>query len=307
MRLLPSISVEGISAFVYTVELGSFTAASQALGLSKSAAAKSVARLEERLGVQLLLRTTRSITLTDEGKVFFLKSKEILENIEAAETSMSLRRREVTGVLRVSLPVSFGRLWAAPALLELTTQYPSLVLNLSFTDRFVDLVEEGFDLSVRIGASDDSATILTRMLAEQTSILCAAPAYIARHGTPDKLEDLASHRCIFFEHGGRLLPWHLVTEDGDMVEQSYAGCLTVNHGEALLDAALAGHGIARLSTWLAGEHLRSGALVPVLSFSDMVDRSINLLWPRRRDHAPKIRVAIDALVARFASPVPWGR
>ena len=113
MRHLPSISVEGISAFVYTVELGSFTAASQALGLSKSAAAKSVARLEERLGVQLLLRTTRSITLTDEGKVFFLKSKEILEDIEAAETSMSLRRREVTGVLRVSLPVSFSSAFGA--------------------------------------------------------------------------------------------------------------------------------------------------------------------------------------------------
>tara|TARA_R110002049_G_scaffold247690_1_gene422178 strand:+ start:16048 stop:16953 length:906 start_codon:yes stop_codon:yes gene_type:complete len=301
------MSIEGMPAFVYTVELGSFTAASQALGLSKSAAAKSVARLEERLGVQLLLRTTRSVTLTDEGEVFFQKSKAILEDIEAAEASMNVRRREVSGALRVSLPVSFGRLWVAPVLTELTSQYPSLVLNLSFTDRFVDLVEEGIDLSVRIGTSDDSATILTRKLADQKSILCAAPAYIERYGEPDKLEALASHRCILFEHGGRLLPWDLENDAGEIIEQSYAACLTVNHGEALLDAALAGQGIARLSTWLAGEHLSSGALVPVLSFSDRVDRSINLLWPRRRDHAPKIRVAIDALVARFRSPLPWHR
>lgn len=287
------------------MELGSFTAASQALGLSKSAAAKSVARLEERLGVQLLLRTTRSIALTHEGEVFLQKCQAILDDIEAAETSMSSRRGEVSGALRVSVPISFGRLWAAPALMELATDYPSLKLNLSFTDRYVDLIEEGVDLAVRIGASGDSATLMMRKLADQRSILCAAPCYIERHGAPAALEDLGFHQCILFEHGGRLLPWQFTSKTGETVKHSYDAHMIVSHGEALLDAALAGHGIARLSTWLAGAHLKSGTLVPVLPFSDLVDRKINVLWPRRRDHTPKIRVAINALIARFSSPPPW--
>jgi len=301
----PTISLEGVSAFVHTVELGSFTAASQALGLSKSSAAKSVARLEERLGVQLLLRTTRSIALTHEGEIFFHKCLTILEDIEAAEASMISRRGQVSGTLKVSLPVSFGRLWAAPVLMKLTTDYPSLLLNLSFTDRHVDLIDEGLDLAVRIGASGDSAALMTRKLADQQSILCAAPAYIERRGAPAVLQDLDSHQCILFEHNGRLLPWRLRNEAGEIKERSYNAHMIVSHGEALLDAALAGHGIARLSTWLAGSHLKSGALVPVLSFSDLVDRKINVLWPRRRDHAPKIRVAIDTLVACLSSPPPW--
>lgn len=305
MSYRPGISLDGLVAFTRSVELGSFSAASEVLGLSKSAAAKAVARLEERLGVQLLLRTTRTLTLTQEGEMFFEKSRAILQDIDTAEALMSERRREISGTLRVSVPVAFGRLWVAPTLAKAARAHPALTLNLSFTDRNVDLVEEGIDLAVRIGSSSDSASVMTRKLIDQTSILCAAPHYIDEHGAPEKLEDLNTHRCLLFEHRGHILPWRLKNQRGEIVDQTVKPHMIVSHGEALLDATIAGYGISYLSTWLAGEHLKSGALVHILPFSEFRDRTINLLWSRRRDHAPKIRFAIDALIERFSAADPW--
>ncbi|QPC42782.1 LysR family transcriptional regulator [Kaustia mangrovi] len=305
MPYRPTISLDGVVAFTRTVELGSFSAASEDLGLSKSAAAKAVARLEERLGVQLLLRTTRTLTLTQEGEIFFEKCRAILEDIDTAEALMSERRREISGTLRVSVPVAFGRLWAAPTLTKAASKHPALALNLSFTDRYIDLVEEGIDLAVRIGSSSDSASVITRKLVDQHSILCAAPHYLYEHGAPKRLEDLNAHRCLLFEHGGYILPWQLKNQRGEIVDQTVNPHMIVSHGEALLDAAISGYGIAYLSTWLAGEHLKTGALVQVMPFSEFPDRAINLLWPRRRDQAPKIRFAIDALVERFSAAAPW--
>jgi len=301
----PSISLDGVVAFTRAVELGSFSAASEALGLSKSAAAKAVARLEERLGVQLLLRTTRKLSLTHEGEIFFERCCAILQDIEAAEALMSERRKEVSGTLRLSVPVAFGRLWVAPTLALAARDHPALVLNFSFTDRYVDLVEEGIDLAVRIGSSNDSDSVIIRKLTDQHSILCAAPHYISEFGAPKSIEDLREHRCLSFEHGGNILPWQLRNESGEVVDQMVRPHMVVSQGEALLDATIAGYGIAYLSTWLASEHLKSGALVQVLPFSEFQDRVISLLWSRRRHHAPKTRFAIDVLVNRFNSVAPW--
>ena len=305
MPLPSSISFDGIAAFVHTVDAGSFSAASERMGLSKSAAAKNVARLEARLGVQLLLRTTRSVTLTPDGEIFLQRCRAILEDVAAAEALMSVRRREVSGTLRVSLPSTFGRLWAAPVLMEMAAAHPGLVLDLSFTDRFVDLIDEGIDIAVRIGPSEDRANVMTRKLADQNSILCAAPQYLARFGTPTRLDDLADHRCLLFARGHHRTPWRLCGEDGETVDHLPEAHMLVGHGEALLDAACAGHGLARLATWLAGHQLQSGALVAVMPFADFTDQTIHALWPRRRDHAPKVRCAIDALVGRFHPHPPW--
>lgn len=298
-------SLEGLTAFVHSVEAGSFAAAADRLGLTRSAVAKAVRRLEERLGVQLLHRTTRRLSPTPDGSSFYEHCRRILEELDAAEALMSSRRRAVSGLLRVSLPSSFGRLWALPPLLELAAGHEGLVLDAGFTDRYVDLHEEGIDLAVRIGAGPESGSLLTRRLATQRSTLCAAPAYLARQGRPERPEALDSHSCLVFQQGGRTLPWRLADGRGGLAEIRPESRLRIGDGEALLDAALAGLGIAQLSTWLIGDHLAAGRLIEIWPETRVDDQPIRLVWPERRDGAPKVRAAIDALLARLQPHPPW--
>lgn len=295
--------LQGISAFVHAVETGSFTAAAARMGVSKSATGKSVARLEERLGTRLLDRTTRSLNLTAEGQAYYQSCLKILEELNAAETLLASQKRVVSGTLRINLPISFGRLCVMPVLKEVANANPDLNLDISFTDRQVDLVEEGIDLVVRLGDPGDHASLIGRRIGTQRSIICAAPAYLDRHGRPASVEELGNHDCLAFAKDGRPLPWAVCGPDGTVRPFVIQPRHTISHGEALRDATVNGLGLAYLSTWLAADDLRSRRLEVVPLPTPSEDVPITALWPRSRDLAPKVRVVVDALVEAFM-PTP---
>jgi DNA-binding transcriptional LysR family regulator len=215
-----------------------------------------------------------------------------------------------SGRLKVDLPLSFGRRIVAPILLELGERYPELQLQISFNDRRVDLIEEGVDLAIRMGELGDSAGIIARRLFRQRSAICAAPAYLARRGRPATVEALADHDCIRFGREGRIVAWRLaasvpVSGPRSSCRLMPTGRLIMGHGDAILDAALAGHGLAYLPTWLMGEELKRGNLEMVLSGNAVEEYDVYALWPRTRDLAPKIRVVVDELLRRFSPIPPW--
>ncbi len=296
---------KGVTAFVQAAEAGGFTLAAKRLGLSKSGIAKSVSRLEDKLGVRLFNRTTRSFGLTDEGRAFYESCVRALTELENAETALTSRRGNPTGRLRVDLPVVFGRRWVVPALLDIGARYPELRLEISLTDRRIDPIEEGIDLVVRIGQLDDSAVLVARRLGVQTSVVCASPSYIVANGRPSTIDDLDRHSCIAFGQGGRILPWTFVGPDGRSIEKNVAGRFSSNHSDVILDAALAGQGLALLSTWLIADDLRAGRLVALLPEFATRGFQIHALWPRTRHLTPKVRVVVDELVARFLPRAPW--
>lgn len=299
--------LQGLSAFVHTVETGSFTAAGIRMGMSKSAVGKAVARLEERLGVRLLERTTRSLSVTAEGRTYYESCLRVIDELGTTESLLAARHNSVSGVLRVNLPLSFGRSCVMPVLLELSHRHPGLELDVSFTDRFVDLVEEGVDLAVRLGGVGDHATLVGRSLGMQRSVICAAPSYLERKGRPLSADDLASHDCVVFAKDGRPLPWTVRGADGLPLMMAVRPRHTVSHGEALLDAVVGGLGVACLSTWLIAGELLKGTLEVLPVGLPYGDAPITALWPKSRDLAPKVRVAVDALVAAFLPVPPWDR
>lgn len=299
--------LQGISAFVHAVETGSFTAAAARMGVSKSATGKSVGRLEERLGIRLLDRTTRSLNLTAEGQAYYQSCLKVLDELSTAETLLASRKQAVSGLLRINLPLSFGRLYVMPVLTEVANQNPGLELDVSFTDRRVDLVEEGIDLTVRLGDLGDHASLIGRRIGMQRSIICAAPAYLDRHGRPNSAEELNEHDCLAFAKDGKPLPWAITTPDGSIKSMAIRPRHTVSHGEALKDATVSGMGLAYLSTWLAADDLRAGRLEVVAIPTPADDVPITALWPRTRDLAPKVRAVVDAFIAAF-TPIPaWER
>ncbi|WP_411851507.1 LysR family transcriptional regulator [Stenotrophomonas sp. LGBM10] len=291
--------------FVHAVDTGSFTAAALRMGVTKSAIGKSVATLEQRLGVRLLERTTRRLALTGEGADFYQSCVRVLAELDEAESRAASRQREVAGTLRISLPVSFGRRWVMPQLLMLARQHPRLHLEVGFTDRAVDLLEEGIDMVVRLGDPGNSAFLSARCLGHQHVITCAAPAYLAEHGSPTRPADLAAHDCLAFGGAGGPLPWVVPGERGEPTQLAISARHTISDGEALRTAALDGLGLAQLPTWLVADALDSGALIAVLAPQGAQGTPIHAMWPATRDLAPKIRVTVDQLLARFLPRPPW--
>lgn len=305
MRRDSARGLQGISAFVSAVEAGSFTVAGERLGLTKSAVGKSIARLEERLGVRLLERTTRSLKCTEAGEAFYRTCIAVLSELDDAQARLEAHRGSVSGRLRVSLPVSFGRRWVLPVLLGLGRANQALQLEVFFTDRHVDLVEEGFDLVVRLGEPAESLGLSARLLGMQKWIVCAAPSYLERHGTPHSLDQLAEHECLVITNGNRPISWQVVDAKGNRTSIKVAGRHTISSGDATLDAAVAGTGIACMPSWLVCGELRAGRLVRLLSPEAAEHSPIYALWPHARDLLPRIRTSVDALVARFLPVAPW--
>jgi DNA-binding transcriptional LysR family regulator len=298
--------LQGITAFVQAVEAGSFTLAARRIGLSKSAVGKSVATLEQRLGVRLFDRTTRRIALTAEGADFYQSCLRVLAELDEAQSRAASRRREVSGTLRISLPVTFGRRWVMPVLLELTRQYPKLTLDVGFTDRAVDLLEEGIDLVVRLGEPGNSASLSARHLGDQRLFVCGSPAYFAERGFPASIEALAEHDCINFgQGGGHVLPWRLLDDGDRKIHVRIKGRHTISDGDALRAALLDGLGIGQLPTWLVADELRNGTLIPALMPQGVRGSPIHALWPATRDLAPKIRAAVDQCLRAFTPIAPW--
>jgi DNA-binding transcriptional LysR family regulator len=290
-------------AFVRAVELGGFSPAAREIGLSPSAVSKLVTRLEDRLGVQLMVRTTRRLALTPEGEAFFQRSQRILAEMEEAESEVSQFRRSPRGLLRMHTGVAFGLHQLARVLPEFLDHYPEIRLDLTVTDREVDLVEEGVDLAIRMGPLAESS-LHARRICDLERVICAAPRYLKRHGTPRTPDDLARHNCIWITTLPALRRWPFDTPDGQrLVEVS--GNVVANNAETMLQLALMGVGIVRLVDALVGEPIGKGELVPILTDCHHVEPvPLYAVYPHGRQRSPKVTAMVNFLVARFRA-APW--
>jgi len=287
--------------FVTVVEAGSFALAASRLHLSRSAVGKAIARLEQRLGVRLFRRTTRSQSLTDDGALFYEHSLRALEELRTAETLLESGKQQVSGRLRVSMPVLFGRMCIAPILTALAREHPGLDLDLSFSDRIVNLVDEGFDLAIRNGDLPDSAGLVARRLGDNRMTLCAAPDYLTRCGVPESVEALAKHDAVTYLRAGVIRSWLIPLADGTTREVMPKTRLLMDDLQAIADAAVAGFGIAWLPCWLIRESLLKGELRRVLSEVPGVDFNVHAVWQQTPYLPLKVRVAVDSLVSQLPS------
>lgn len=293
----------GVREFVEAVRGGSFTAAGAQVGLTGSAVGKSVSRLEARLGTKLLHRTTRRLSLTPEGQRYFDGWVAILSDVEGLESSVTANSGRVSGRLSIHLPAAFGRRHVMPVLMRLSEAHPALDLAVNFTERRVNLIEEGVDLVVRIGTLADDPDLVARRLGRQRLLICASPGYLDAHGTPTAPAELTEHDCIIGSRGASVPPaWLLRQADGTVVSQLIRARHEFSDGDAILDATLSGAGLSQLPTWLIGGALSSGALVPVLEAFSGAEMPIHAVWPRSRYLKPGQRALIDALVADTARP-----
>jgi DNA-binding transcriptional LysR family regulator len=288
--------LSGIMVFVQVAETRSFVATGRVLGVSASAIGKSVARLEERLGVRLFHRSTRSVTLTAEGALFLERSRRILAEIEAAEMELSQATVAPRGRLRVSLPMESSLL--LPVLGEFMREYPEIELDLDFTDRLVDVVEEGFDAVIRAGEPTDSR-LVARKLGSFRSVLVASPDYLLRRGTPQVPADLLGHACLHyrFPHTGKLEPWELRLVAGEP-ELQLPTAMICNNIEARLRFSLQGLGIAYLPEFTVKKPMVDGRLRAILDGYAQRSGVFYLLWPANRYPAPKVRAFVDFLSER---------
>jgi DNA-binding transcriptional LysR family regulator len=291
-------SLSGIDVFVAVVEAGSFAQAAQGLHITRSAVGKSVARLEQRLGVLLFHRTTRSQSLTEEGSLFYDHCLRALQAVRTGEAALESGKGNVNGRLRVSMPVLFGHLCIAPILLELAGEHPGLTLELFFSDRMVDLVEEGLDLVIRNGVPPDSSDLAARRLGEHHMVFCAAPSYLQSRGEPATLQDLQQHDGLAYMRQGRIHDWQVLV-DGQVKPVRPNARLQMDDLRAIADAAIVGFGIAWLPSWLARKHLDSGELREVLPGQPSVSYAINALWPYTVHLPLKTRLAVDELVDKL--------
>ncbi len=279
---------DGVELFLQIVESGSLSAAAERLNLTRSAVGKGLARLEARLGTCLLQRSTRRQRLTEDGQAYYEHCLRALAELEAAESVLESGRQQPRGRLRASLPLAFGHHYAAPALWGLIERYPDLEIDICFSDRMIDLTQEGFDIAVRIGPLPDTDRLSARRLGEQVMGLAASPAYLQRRGRIECIEDLAAHRGIAYRsntvHRSRLVT-PLVLDDL----------------QAVADAAIAGVGLAWLPSWLIAHYALRGQLEAVLPDYREQQAPIHVIWPTAPHMPAKTRCAIDALVAATPS------
>jgi DNA-binding transcriptional LysR family regulator len=292
-----------MTAFVRAVELGGFTPAAREMGLTPSALSKLVSRLEDRLGVRLLTRSTRRQQMTAEGEAFFNRARPILSAIDEAEAEIAQAGQYPRGLLRLHCGSAFGMHQLTPAIPLFLEAYPDVELELTISDQLPGPGEDHFDLIVRIGALDDSSAI-ARRICNVERVNCAAPAYLARCGTPRTPDDLQQHNCLWITSLPALRRWPFDTDDGVRVVH-IGGNVVANNTETVLQLALAGVGITRLTDIVAGEALRSGALVPILTDWHHVEPvPLYATYPGGRHVSPKVRAMIDFLVDTFGQ-MPW--
>ena len=288
----------GVEIFIAVVKAGSFTAAAAHLGITKSAVAKSVAQLEERLGVKLLHRTTRRLSLTPEGVAYLEQAEAALDQLRSAEDVARSKASMVRGVLRVDMPAAFGRRIAMPILLDILRAHPDLRLEASFSDRIIDPVEEGVDLCLRFGELPDRTDIAARRLGSQRLVLCAAPDYLEEAGEPTTLRDLQDHACILGSRLGRAASWRFLDEDGRVTSVDPPATHLVSDGEVVIDMAVAGFGLCQMPQSLLQPYIDRKELVEVLPDRCRVQSPFNAVWPATRAILPRVRIVVDELVRR---------
>jgi len=297
---------EELNAFVRVVEAGSITGAAQRLGVAKSAVSRRLAELEERLGVQLLRRTTRKLSLTDSGWAFYERAVRVLADLDEAETSVAQAEGALRGRLRVAAPLSFGLLHLGPAITAFAGLHQEVTFDLDFNDREVDLMQEGFDLAVRIGELADSS-LIARRLAPVRLIPCASPAYLEAQGTPDSPADLAAHRCLLYSYAQEPRVWRFRTSDGERGTVRVEAHLAANNGDFLCQAAVAAEGVLLTPTFIAYRAIERGRLVPILEEVAWPEVAAYAVYPQTRHLSRRVRAFVDFLVQRFAGVPYWDR
>jgi DNA-binding transcriptional LysR family regulator len=295
--------LDAMQAFAKVVALGSYAEAGRALGLTRSAVSKAVMELEQLLGARLLDRTTRRVGPTEAGLAYYERCIDILASIEETELQVSRLHDEPKGVLKVNAPASFGALYLGPVIADVMAAYPDLKVAMTLNDRFIDPIEEGVDVTIRIATLEDSS-LIARKLAPARRVLVASPEYLARSGEPRSPDELAHHRCLNYGHTTTLQRWRL-THQGSEIVVPISSNLCSNNGDVLKAAALAGQGITKLPTFLVGPDVEAQRLRVVMTDYPPTELGIYALYAPNRFLAAKTRVLIDSLVDRFGDQPVW--
>src|ERR1700757_1422849 len=300
-------AMDGLRAFevfATVVGQGSFTRAADKLDTSPANVTRYVNELEESLGARLLNRTSRRLSLTETGRTLYDRALSILEDVAEAGAIASTAAMQPRGRLRVNAPLSFGIRHLAPLWPRFCARYPDIELDISLVDRVVDLVEEGYDLAVRISRGGGPA-LVSRKLATTRHLICASPDYVARHGTPASPEELRDHVCIAYTYSDSLDDWRLLDDTGKEHIVAVRHIMRTNNGDTARAAALAGVGIVRQPTFLIGEDLRRKRLVPLLTSYRMPETDVLAVYPSRRHLSARVRVMVDFLAKAFRGTPPW--
>ena len=292
---------DAMTVFTRVVEAGSLSAAARSIPMSLTSVSRHLAALEQRLGAQLLRRTTRHLSLTDEGRLVYDRAKMILSELQEMETTLSANRSEPSGRLRVSAPVLMGRLLIAPRLPAFLAQYPLVDIDLLLIDRAVNLVEEDIAVAVRIGRLPHSS-LVARKLADVRMMICAAPSYLARRGTPAVPADLREHDCLVFSETLGPIEWHFQSPKG-RASVKVQGRLCTNNLDSLVSAAVGGAGIARVPSWQVSAHMSAGRLQALLSNYERPAAPVHAVFQRSKGASAKIRAFIDYLIAQWTGAV----
>lgn len=295
--------LDDMVAFIKVVEARSFTAAGARLGLSKSVVSRRIAELEDRLGARLLNRTTRKLSLTEIGQAFYERCARIVADVEEAERAVGDLHGAPRGRLRLNAPVSFGRLHLAAAIVAFIERYPAIEIDVDLNDRYVDLLEDGYDLAVRVGRLRDSS-LVARKLAPSRRAVVASPAYLERCGVPETPLDLANHNCLLYTNIPTAEQWQFA--DGDEAfSVKVTGPMRANNGDLACAAAVAGMGIAVLPTFLCGAALATGDLVALDLPLKTTETGVYAVYPQNRHLSSKVRAFVDFLAARFGPSPYW--
>lgn len=285
---------EGISEFVNVAENESFTQASKKMAISTAQVSRQISALEKRLNIKLFYRTTRKVSLTEEGSVFYQHCRSVLDGLEAAERAITNLQSKPQGKIKLSTPVTYGEQQILPLVNDFMTQYNSIEVTAYLSNRQVELVEEGYDLAIRIGKLSDSS-MMAKKLSKRTNYVCASPSYLDQHGIPHSLSELNKHCCLL----GTLDYWRFRELDKEK-NIRVSGRLRYNSGQALVDAALKGLGIVQLPDYYVDHYLQSGELVTLLDNYRVPDEGIWAVYPQNRHLSPKIRLLVEYLAQQLA-------
>jgi DNA-binding transcriptional LysR family regulator len=293
-----------LQTFVKVVDEGSFAAAARAIGQSRSQVNRAVIALEEDLGVQLLNRTTRQVAVTPSGRAFYDRAKAVLADLREAEEAIRENRATPSGDIRINAPMSFGTLHLGPALVDFAREYPEIRVELALSDRFIDPVADGYDMTVRISQPSETLALIDHEIIPMNRVLCASPQFIRKHGEPVSPRDLATLPCLHYGSLPAGSSWKMTGPDGPVSVQ-VNGVFCCNNAEVLRDAALADLGLALLPTFIAGPDLQSGNLVSVLCDYASPELFLYLLYPPSRQLSARIRLLVDFLYNRFGGQPRW--
>lgn len=296
--------LRAFEVFASVVSRGSFTRAADALDTSPANVTRYVNELEAHLGTRLLNRSSRKLSMTESGEALYERSKSILEEVAEAEALASSATLQPRGRLRINAPLSFGVLHLAPLWPRFMQSYPDVELDIALSDRVVDIVEEGYDLAIRISRAGP-ATHAARKLTTSRNIVCASPAYLSAHGHPATPDDLVAHRCIGYTYAATADEWHFVDAESRPHAVKVNSVMHTNNGDTARAAAIAGQGVIWQPTFLIGQDLREGRLVPLLPGYRMPDIDVLALYPSRRHLSAKVRVMVDFLAQAFQAEAPW--